>query len=216
MDYSGTRTSNNKTRAFSIIELLVVIAVIGVLAGIFFGVAGGVRERSQISRAESDLNLLAQYLEQYKAHYGDYPWVNRSDFNTPATDSSTERAGEKGIVALYDSLNGLRSVDGTSTFGSGPTNPRQRAFVDRSKFNHEFAPSLSPPMNPANPEEHSVALIDPWGQAYRYYYDKGATSWENPSYVLYSVGPDGEHELPDNRGYADRSDPKNLDNIYAK
>src|SRR5690625_2312634 len=202
MDYSGTRTSNKKTRAFTIIELLVVIAVIGILAGIFFGVAGGVRERSQISRAENDLQLLAQYLEQYKAHYGDYPWVDRADFNSPNSDTATERAGEKGIVELYESLNGFRSIDGTDTFGTGPTNPRQRAFVDRSKFNHEFAPSLNPP-TPTDPEEASVAILDPWGQAYRYYYDKGSATWENPSYVLYSVGPDGEHGLPDNRGYVE-------------
>lgn len=207
MDHQTIRMQR-KRGAFTIIELLVVIGIIAVLAGIFFGVADGVRERGRISRAETELGLIAQYLEQYKAHYGDYPYVAVAD--SKSASSTTQREGEDGNVALYDALNGWRAVDGTDLRPD-----RQRAVIDRSKFEHAFTPSLDPP-TPTDPEEDPVALIDPWGQAYRYFYDKTSGTWENPSYVVYSVGPDGVHEEPDTKGYADKTEETNLDNIYAK
>lgn len=205
MDHQLNRKRTSR-RAFTIIELLVVMAIIAILSGIFFGVASGVRERSRISRAQSDLVLLAQYLEQYKAHYGDYPHVTLLESTSAGGGEKVE--GEEGIVALYDALNGLRAVDGK------PLTSRERAFIDRSKFNHEYSPSQgSPPIT--DPEKDSVALLDPWGNAYRYFY-KSTSTWEDgASYVLYSVGPSGEHEQPNADGYADKSDFKNLDNIYA-
>lgn len=195
--------------AFTIVELLVVIAIITVLAGIFFGVTRGVNERSRISRAETQLSLLAQYLDSYKAQYGDYPRVEMADSNS--ADSGTEREGELGIVELYNALNGMRGVDPDTDL-----NPRQRAYIDRSKFSHEFTPSKGPP-TPTDPETAPVALIDPWGNAYRYYYAPPpvTTAWENPRYVLYAVGESGAHEPPGADGYPDKKDPKNVDNVYA-
>lgn len=38
----------------------------------------------------------------------------------------------------------------------------------------------------------SLYLVDPWGRAYAYLYKtSGSSGWINPSYVLYSFGPDG-------------------------
>lgn len=204
MDHYLTRKKTSQG-GFTIIELLVVIAIIAVLSGIFFGVAGGVRERSRISRAQSDLGLLAQHLEAYKAHYGDYPHVSLADSNS---SGGSQVDGEQGIVALYNALNGMRAIDGDKL------DPRQRAFIDRAKFKHAFSPSQTPP-NPSNPEEADVALFDPWGRAYRYYYDKSTAGWENPSYVLYSVGESGAHKAPSTKGFSDRTDPANLDNIHT-
>lgn len=197
---------NTGRGGFTIIELLVVIAIIAILSGIFFGVADGVRDRSRISRAETELSLLAQYLEQYKAHYGDYPHVTFAD--SDSADSATKREGEDGIAALYDALNGFRTVDGTQLTA------RERAFIDRSKLDSLFLPSKDP-VTPADPEVASAALIDPWGRAYRYYYDKGSAGWENNRFVLYSVGESGVHVEPNAKGYPEKTDPDNLDNIYA-
>lgn len=62
----------------------------------------------------------------------------------------------------------------------------------------------------------SAVLIDPWDQPYVYVYKPSGTTWTNPSYVLYSIGPDGQ----DTRallsgGYADSSAPGAADNLYA-
>ena len=64
--------------------------------------------------------------------------------------------------------------------------------------------------------DSSATLIDPWDQPYRYIYKVPAASWGNVSYVLYSLGPDGQ----DIRallagGFADSKLPENLDNLYA-
>ena len=63
--------------------------------------------------------------------------------------------------------------------------------------------------------DSSTVIIDPWGQAYRYAY-KTQAPWSNSSYVLYSIGPDGQDSaalLPG--GFPDTSIPANADNIYA-
>jgi prepilin-type N-terminal cleavage/methylation domain-containing protein len=212
MDFSSTSLAGRyRRRAFTIIELLVVIAAIAILSGIFFGVARGVNERSRISRAQSELALLAQYLEQYRAHYGDYPRVDFPAANSAAT--GTKREGEDGMVQLYHALNGRREIRHNATpFAPGD---RQRAFIDRTKFDYVFAPSLNPP-NPNLPETDPVVLVDPWGNLYRYYYMlNGNATWRNPTYVLYSMGPSGEHEPPGPDGYSDRDHAKNTDNFYA-
>lgn len=211
MDHHVTKNMPSRS-AFTIIELLVVIAIIAVLVGIFFGLSGGVNERSRISRAQTEVALIAQYLEQYKGHFGDYPRVTFARANSSATASKLE--GEDGIVDLYNALNGMRGVASDSTLLAATA--RQRAFIDRSKLRHEFAPSLNPPANPANPETDAVVLVDPWGNAYRYYYLRHESAiWENSSYVLYSMGGSGEHQQPNLRGFSDKNDADNLDNIYA-
>jgi hypothetical protein len=43
------------------------------------------------------------------------------------------------------------------------------------------------------------ALLDPWGNRYMYYYRAAGAAgaqWRAPAYVLYSVGPDGQHTAP--------------------
>src|SRR5512140_2597706 len=58
---------------FTLIELLLVMSIIVALAG--FAVVGivGAQQRAAIARAKSELALLAQALEDFKRHYGDYP-----------------------------------------------------------------------------------------------------------------------------------------------
>jgi prepilin-type N-terminal cleavage/methylation domain-containing protein len=61
----------------------------------------------------------------------------------------------------------------------------------------------------------SAAVLDPWGQSYRYAY-KSQAPWSNPSYALYSAGPDGEDAaILHSGGFPDRTAAGNVDNIYA-
>lgn len=58
-------------------------------------------------------------------------------------------------------------------------------------------------------------LLDPWGQAYVYAY-KTTAPWSNPSYVLYSAGPDGrENPRLLAGGFPDAGGAGNADNIHA-
>lgn len=61
----------------------------------------------------------------------------------------------------------------------------------------------------------SDVLLDPWGQAYVYAY-KTTAPWSNPSYVLYSAGPDGrENPRLLTGGFPDAGGAGNADNIHA-
>lgn len=71
----GSGASN----AFTLIELLTVIAIIGVLAGITFGVMKGVNERAAISQTRGELSSLQIALDNYKRQYGDYPQTKDAD-----------------------------------------------------------------------------------------------------------------------------------------
>lgn len=59
-------------------------------------------------------------------------------------------------------------------------------------------------------------LLDPWGRPYDYSYKAPASGWRNPSFVLYSRGPDGEAAVSLlSGGYPNRDTAANLDNLYA-
>lgn len=60
----------------------------------------------------------------------------------------------------------------------------------------------------------TAVLIDPWDQPYVYRYK--TSSWKNPSFVLYSIGPDGVDDgLLIIGGFPNHSGSGNVDNIYA-
>jgi general secretion pathway protein G len=61
----------------------------------------------------------------------------------------------------------------------------------------------------------SATVLDPWERSYRYAY-KSQAPWSNPSYVLYSVGPDGEDTATLlSGGFPDRTTAGNVDNLHA-
>jgi len=64
--------------------------------------------------------------------------------------------------------------------------------------------------------DESVALLDPWGQQYRYAY-KSSVPWSNPMYVLYSAGPDGVDEATlAAGGFPAMAAAPNVDNLWAR
>jgi general secretion pathway protein G len=94
----------------------------------------------------------------------------------------------------------------------GPTritlNPQGRVLLDLALFNTDVAGD--PLTNPA------LSLADPWGHAYSYAYKIPGSTWTNSSFVLYSIGTDGQDDATlANGGYPNRDAEHNLDNIYA-
>jgi hypothetical protein len=66
-------------------------------------------------------------------------------------------------------------------------------------------------------------LVDPWGRAYRYYYQPGG-AWRAAVFVLFSGGPDGVVVLPfpvhglvtpEFEAATVDGRPANADNLYA-
>ncbi len=100
------------------------------------------------------------------------------------------RTGEP--VELRAALLGTRNPEGATIVG--------KAFIEVDKFSVDA----------------SGALVDPWGQAYRYTYREPMATWRNLQFVLYSIGPDGADVsdlLPG--GFVDQSSPAVSDNLFA-
>ncbi len=82
-----------------------------------------------------------------------------------------------------------------------------RALIESAKFNTAAA------LDPFASE--SAELLDPWEHPYRYAY-KSRTPWTNPSYVLYSAGPDGSDTATLlTGGFPDVAAAGNADNLHA-
>jgi prepilin-type N-terminal cleavage/methylation domain-containing protein len=194
----SARRAPQRSPAFSLIELLTVIAIVGILFGITLGLVRGSKQRASLARAKAELSALAQALEAYKSHYGDYP-------QTGALGQATAViAGDIGATqaqsALFNALTGVFSPRQFTAAArlNGPI------FVDLQKFALEptvnyrnninliAQPTGSPPLKPVI----VTSFLDPWGNRYLYYYKlplpPGLLSgWRAPTYVLYSAGPDG-------------------------
>ncbi len=176
-------------RGFTVAELFVVILVMSILLGISINVGSGMVRQAMVARARSELAAISQALTLFKMQYGDYP----------QTDEAT---------VLFDAL--------TGKIGPGiehkTLDPIGRTFlVNLSYFTVTHREDLSSDNRGKN------ALLDPWGNPYYYIYKVPQEGWLNPSFVLFSYGPDGESNLkPDNKGRLGDSATTgaNADNLY--
>ncbi len=196
---------------FTMIELLVVLGIIVILGGITFGLVSGVSERGRTARAETELRLIAQSLEQFRTHYGDYPWVGT------ATTSNNEEA-------LFNALAGITGPQGDPIRDDSNANRVGRVFIDFSRVtigdgDNEVLGSADfnqlPNAGDPSPGILQRRFLDPWGNPYRYYYRNTSSpdNWRRSGFILYSMGPEGTHTPPSNNGVISDSSA-NADNIY--
>jgi prepilin-type N-terminal cleavage/methylation domain-containing protein len=92
--------------------------------------------------------------------------------------------------------------------GPGDVSMHARALIELARFTTSGGPDPA-----ADP---SAVLVDPWGRPYTYAYKVPPDDWLNPSFLLYSLGPDGQY-TPDPAPDAipDPTLPGNADNISA-
>jgi type II secretory pathway pseudopilin PulG len=216
------------TSAFTILELLVAMALIALLFGIGLRTMRGSKQRTAIGRAKAEMAALAQALEAYKNHYGDYPQTGGMAQATPAVTSDI--ATSQAQCALFNALLGVYAPTDFSTTRNGPT------FVELSKFRVEETRDYTNRVStnslgvatgnpPAKPRVAS-SFLDPWGNRYQYYYKSAPipgrptnNQWRPSGYLLYSCGPDGQQTAPNiNTGLftgTTQTTGTNADNIYA-
>lgn len=215
--------------AFTLIELLVVIAIIMILIGLTLGLVQGAKQRANIARAKSELAHLAQALEDYKRHYGDYPQTGAAAHATAAVAAAIGTTQAEALL-----FNALTGVFGPSRF-TAADHLNGPVFVDFTRLTPEIAlptatfavPTGSPPQKLVVPN----SFLDPWGRRYQYYYRTAApvnaagttnvtNTWQAGGYVLYSVGPDGLEATTPARATGlysgtTQTTGTNADNIYA-
>ncbi|MGB0371751.1 MAG: type II secretion system protein [Opitutales bacterium] len=197
---------------FTLVEVLTTIAIISILAAISFGVMTGVQEKQAISRASAEISAISSALERYKAAHGTYP-VNVSYDASSNSD-------------LLVALAGLGDPDGNPL----PTNEIRKPYINMDSFDISFADANARQSFYDNPNAGalgSLDILDPWGEPYRYFYNRiqSTTQWRNPSFVIYSKGPDTEESIPGElsggNGVIEIDEIKalavsNLDNVYAE
>ena len=211
---------------FTLIELLTVIAILSILSGISFGVIRGVRSAQNSAKAQAELAVLAEALEQYKAGNGDYPWTPPGDPTNSDPDDAMEVAIVNGEI-LLNALMGWGRFVGSAGATSFDSSKQGRAILDVSKFTvrlkgadqeHEEYPDSS--VAPAG-----YYLSDPWGKPYVYVYaqDASRSTWQMFGYHLYSKGSDAIDSgasISFTSGVVDHDDSyryntHNADNIYV-
>ncbi|HKK18099.1 MAG TPA: prepilin-type N-terminal cleavage/methylation domain-containing protein [Opitutales bacterium] len=212
------RNSTKPGNGFTLIELLMVFAVIAILAAITFGISRGVADARNRAKAKVELAAISQALEQYKARYGDYPWINIADVE----NNQQVRNASHGLLKT---LVGWQAYDGTQVGGTdsdGNVFEKAKSVLDVSKLTlSDEWPTSSPEASPGL----DIYFEDPWGNAYVYIYKRNESpgTWEKFGYILFSRGPDGladSDNLDESDGtFEDEVDFKeasgNIDNIYA-
>lgn len=177
------------SKGFSLIEILVVISLIALLAGLLVAAAEGLRGGTERRRAEAEMAVITSALEQYRAHFGDYPSI---------------RSAEVGHHDLYAALIGQMAPDGR--FFS----QKQRHFSEPGALRVGGKVSGSAIYNEVLPQPQIVngkvlsfdtsfaqhAFIDPWNRPYRYFYKvrSSPANWLSAGYVLLTTGALAEED----------------------
>lgn len=181
-----------RSHAFTLLELLTVIAILAILAGFTMVAISGVKKRSLVVLARSELAVLSAALENYKRVYGDYPQLGGFT-QAIATPANANGPGVMSVQAkLFNCLTGVFGPKGSDRL-NGPVfidvgNVKVNGTLTATTF---LVPSISSKGAPPTKTEQNAGLIDPWGRYYIYYYKNASNpgGWQAPSYVLYSAGP---------------------------
>lgn len=107
-----------------------------------------------------------------------------------------------------DAAEMLQALVGRRSPAMGGLNPSGRVLLDLALFT--TGDGSDPTQNAA------AVLVDPWDHAFIYAYKSPGAGWTNPSFVLYSAGPDEKADPAlDDGGYPRRDATDNRDNLYA-
>lgn len=204
------------------------MAVLGVLAGITFGIFQGVKDSQNRTRAKAELSVLSQALERFKSKYGDYPWtaVGSDPSNLDSADNMT--VAKENSAILLNALMGWGRFDLKGSAPDFDPNMEGVPLIDVSKLTvRKIGSDLDFVDFPANPSQapSGYYLSDPMGNPYVYLYgqDTNRSRWENFGYVLYSKGNDEVDSIEGFDRFSGlalaendyRYHAKNADNIYV-
>jgi general secretion pathway protein G len=188
------RQSSSGTNGFTVFEIIASIAVIVILMTALAVELGGLMPLSESKQANTDIVRIQQALEQYKENFGEYPKKVSVGGGAPAMET-----------ILFNALGGSLAPNGK--LGNFPS------LLDRMSLDFQNG---SFPVTGGVPALISNAIVDPWGNPYRYRYDPDDSNWENFNYVLFSAGPDGLYTDVTAAGQNNEGAASNDDNVYAE
>ena len=173
-------------RGLTLVELLTVVTIIVVLSGMVIGVSSFVSRKSAIDKAKVQMGLFNMSIESYKTDAGFLP---------ATTEEDTE--AESGLIIyrmLYCDGVGPDGIAGTADDGALDGRPDEGLTP--------YLADLDPNTNPRSLIDKRgtplpVAVVDPWGNSWRFRNQRGDPDQQNPDFDLWSLGPDGKNGTAD-------------------
>ena len=185
------RTRNrNRNAGVTLIELLISITIIGILAGIGFGLYSAILKSSKRKTASTQIRLIEVKLNDFKLEHGFLPPATfvtgtpPADINTPGEynpDPTTDEYLRASRVLFL-------ALTGKATFNSSET-PLGKVYLEPTK-NMVGAPDEAASTTSGDPPdpilrktytEHTFDsgsyFIDPWGNPYGYYFNPENDEW---------------------------------------
>jgi general secretion pathway protein G len=103
-------------KGFTLVEMLAVLFIVSILLGIVLGSARYANQISRVSRAESDLQTLADALDRFQLVFGEYPPVdsatNLVTYKRDSLGYSDSAENERGEFAFAKLLpKGFTAID---------------------------------------------------------------------------------------------------------
>jgi prepilin-type N-terminal cleavage/methylation domain-containing protein len=194
-----------RSKAFTLIELLVVMAIIAVLAGMLIPVGAQIKIKASIKQAQTQMEQISTWIENYKAKKGHYPSENPNDPDSKADPGLPARpplfyelTGADMVAGNYRTTRGtlLTSAQLNTAFGiKGLANTTQPGGnPDESPRKQDFEQGIDPnliatipvPGGPVTVEVLASKLRGPMGYTNIWHYSTGRPGNHNPnSYDLW-------------------------------
>ena len=173
-------------RGFTLVELLTVVTIIMILSGMVIGVTSYVNRKSAIDKARTQMETFNMKITEYQTDAGFLPETTEGDIEA-----------QSGLIIyrmLYCDGVGADGIAGTADDGALDGRPDEGLVP--------YLADLDPNTNPRNLIDKKgtplpVAVVDPWGNAWRFRNERGGPDQENPDFDLWSLGPDGKNGTSD-------------------
>ena len=144
----GQKSGAGSPHAFTLIELLVVIAVIAIIAAFLVPVAGAVKRRAIINRAQAELAQLETAIDRYHAACGFYPPDNPGNSLTNQLYYELEGTVYDSTNLFFTTLDGgmkISTTDVTNAFRIGGfMNCTKPGAGEETRAAQTFLPDLKP------------------------------------------------------------------------
>jgi prepilin-type N-terminal cleavage/methylation domain-containing protein len=205
----GTRPGSPRQHAgFTLVELLTVIVIISILAAITMGLSKVITTRQNITKAVSEMDMIATALDEFKRDYGDYPPMdNPSGAGSPYAEQNLLQALTGHARWTVDPFGNpswevvpmSKKFHDHSALPSGELYTWGTQYIELSKLTVDLDSSTDSGI------KDGAVIHDPWWEAdptedhaYLYRYKKttekitpSTATWQATTFLLVSRGPDG-------------------------